>query len=389
MEVTEQQGSSASEQAASAAKPLPGLEVHHLCKSFHGVDVVTDVNLTIENGEFVTLLGPSGSGKTTTLNMVAGFLIPDKGQIFIGGQELSRVPPENRGLGMVFQSYALFPHMTVFENIAFPLKRRKIKGQELKTRVDRALADVELTPRAQAKPSELSGGQQQRAALARALVFEPSLILFDEPLGALDRRLRERLQVQLREMHDRLGFTALYVTHDQEEALNLSDRIGIMNEAKLAQVGACEEIYRRPRSAFVAKFLGDANMVECTVIECADRCTVRINDSQVVVSAGCSDELQVTKDSKALLVARPEALHVTAQGEAGESRLLSGHLTDRVFLGQDVVSTVTTEQGTRLTVRERPEGAVSRLSVGDPTDVMWRTYESAIVVPASEVVEAE
>jgi ABC-type Fe3+/spermidine/putrescine transport system ATPase subunit len=359
-----------------------GLELRGLAKSFHGVTVVEDVNMTIKVGEFVTLLGPSGSGKTTCLNMVAGFILPDKGQVLIKGQDLAQVPPENRGLGIVFQSYALFPHMSVADNVAFPLKRRKIKGQEHKDRVRKALEGVELTPRADARPSELSGGQQQRAAWARALVFEPSLILFDEPIGALDRRLRERLQVQLREMHDRLQFTSLYVTHDQEEALNLSDRIAIMNEARIAQIGACEDIYKRPQSAFVAQFLGDANLLKVTLLESQGAsCTVRVDDSQVVTKATRSEQLDVGPGGQALMVARPESLHVTQEGGAGDALLIRGTMIKRVFVGQDVVSTVETPQGSRVTVRERPEGVVSQLPFGGQVEVMWRTLESAIVVP--------
>ncbi len=371
----------------SGLEPSPefGLQLRGLKKSFHGVKVVEDVNLSIKVGEFVTLLGPSGSGKTTCLNMVAGFLLPDAGEVLIKGRDLAQVPPERRGLGIVFQSYALFPHMSVAKNIAFPLKRRGIKGAELKERVRRALVQVELEQRAEARPSELSGGQQQRAALARALVFEPSLILFDEPLGALDRRLREHLQVQLREMHERLGFTALYVTHDQEEALRLSDRIAIMNEARIAQIGACEDIYKRPQSAFVAKFLGDANMLKVTVLECAPRaCTVRIEDSQAVMQANHGEESRFERGDQALLVARPEALTVSpADGYGDATLLVRGELTDRVFVGQDVVSTVDTPQGARISIRERPEGAIGQLSVGDQVDVVWRTLESSAVVPVS------
>lgn len=362
-----------------------GLELRGLAKSFHGVKVVEDVNLSIKVGEFVTLLGPSGSGKTTCLNMVAGFLLPDAGEVLIKGQDLAQVPPEHRGLGIVFQSYALFPHMSVADNIAFPLKRRGVKGAELKERVRQALVQVELEARAKAKPRELSGGQQQRAALARALVFEPSLILFDEPLGALDRRLREHLQVQLREMHERLRFTALYVTHDQEEALRLSDRIAIMNEARIAQIGGCEDIYKRPRSAFVAKFLGDANMLKVTVLDCKPRaCTVRVEDSQATMTANHGEESQFECGGQALLVARPEALSVSVPDRGGDATLLvKGELTDRVFVGQDVVSTVDTPQGSRITIRERPEGDIAGLKIGDNVDVVWRTLESSAVVPVS------
>lgn len=364
----------------------PGLEIRDLNKSFHGVPAVEDVSLTVEVGEFVTLLGPSGSGKTTTLNMVAGFLLPDTGVIRIGGQDVSRVAPEHRGIGIVFQSYALFPHMTVAENVAFPLRRRKIRGAELKARVEKALADVELTHRSSAKPRELSGGQQQRAALARALVFQPSLILFDEPLGALDRRLRERLQVQLREMHEHLRFTALYVTHDQEEALQLSDRIGIMNHARLVQIGGCQEIYKQPRSAFVARFLGDANLMRVAILDCAaSMCLARVEESQTEVEVRHSEDVAVEKDSLALLVVRPEALSVVSQGSGGDTLLAHGTLLDRVFVGQDMVSLVETEAGTRVRIRERPEGVVCMLPIGDEVDVVWRSLESATIVPNEEL----
>jgi putative spermidine/putrescine transport system ATP-binding protein len=365
-----------------------GLEIRGLCKAFQGVPAVQDVDLTVDPGEFVTLLGPSGSGKTTTLNMVAGFLLPDGGEIKIGGRELSRVPPEHRGLGIVFQSYALFPHMTIGENVAFPLKQRKIRGTQLKERVHKALEAVELSHRVDSRPRELSGGQQQRAALARALVFEPPLILFDEPLGALDRRLRERLQIQLREMHESLRFTGLYVTHDQEEALRLSDRVAIMNEGRLVQVGGCEDIYDRPRNAFVAKFLGDANLLKVTVLERGlSNCKVKIHDSGVVISACHHEESGLESGCEALIVVRPEALSVTRVN--GDHRLLltRGCLSDRVFVGQDVVSVVETAAGNSISVRERPDGTLTQDAVGQEVCVSWRVEREVTVVPLEDFGE--
>src|SRR3954463_12051480 len=246
-------------------------------KSYDGkVDAVRALNLEVADGEFLTLLGPSGSGKTTTLTMLAGFEQPSDGRIFVGAEDITHVPVEKRGIGMVFQNYALFPNMTVGENIGFPLKVRRLPAAAIADKVRRALAMVRLGgPRAlggggraaptKKKPQQLSGGQQQRVAVARALVFEPRLVLLDEPLGALDRQLREQMQYELKHLHERLGVTMVYVTHDQVEAMTMSDRVAVFNACQLRQVAEPRRLYEEPESLFVAQFLGESNILPGTV----------------------------------------------------------------------------------------------------------------------------
>ena len=234
-----------------------------MTKIFDGKVVAVDqVTLDIAAGEFFSLLGPSGCGKTTSLRMIAGFEMPDSGRVHVGGQDITDVPVHRRDMGMVFQSYALFPHRTVAENVAFGLRMRDVPKPEIARRVAAALAQVALTGLEDRKPGQLSGGQQQRVALARALVVEPRVLLCDEPLGALDRKLRQQMQFELKELQRRLGVTLVFVTHDQEEALAMSDRIAVMNAGRVEQVGAPTEIYERPRTRFVADFIGEINILE-------------------------------------------------------------------------------------------------------------------------------
>ncbi len=235
-------------------------------KSYGPVHAVRDLDLDVARGEFVTFLGPSGSGKTTSLMMLAGFETPTGGEILLDGRALSRVPPYHRNIGMVFQNYALFPHMTVAENVAFPLRVRRMPKAVAAGAVSRALDLVQLSGMADRRPAQLSGGQQQRVALARALVFNPPLVLMDEPLGALDRQLREHMQIEIKHLHARLGVTLVYVTHDQDEALTMSDRIAIFRDGRLQQVAAPQEVYDNPANSFVAQFVGHSNQLAGTVL---------------------------------------------------------------------------------------------------------------------------
>src|SRR6267142_912392 len=245
----------------------PLVTLFAVSKHYGRAIAVNNVSLDVFEGEFVTLLGPSGSGKTTMLMLIAGFEAPTSGEIRIRGASVVARPPEKRDIGMVFQSYALFPHMTVFDNVAFPLRTRRLAGPEVTQRVDEALAAVRMSGLDGRYPRQLSGGQQQRIALARALVYRPSLLLMDEPLGALDKKLREEMQSELKSLQRELGITTLYVTHDQQEALALSDRIAIMNGGDLVQVGAPLALYEHPATDFVAGFLGDVNLVDGVVVE--------------------------------------------------------------------------------------------------------------------------
>ncbi len=237
-------------------------------KSYDGVSlVVRDLNLDVARGEFLTLLGPSGSGKTTSLMMLAGFEAPTAGEILLGGRSLAAVPPHRRNIGMVFQSYALFPHLTVEGNLAYPLRMRRMRRAQIEPRVARALAMVRLEAFRQRRPAELSGGQQQRVALARALVFEPELVLMDEPLGALDKQLREHMQIEIKHIQEQLGVTVIYVTHDQSEALTMSDRVAVFNAGGIEQVDTPSTLYERPRTPFVARFIGENNFLPGRVVQ--------------------------------------------------------------------------------------------------------------------------
>lgn len=238
------------------------LVLDRLTKTYGALSVVRDVSLNVDPGEFVTFLGPSGSGKTTTLNLVAGFASASQGTITLDGHDLGNVPAHKRGIGVVFQSYALFPHMTVRQNVAYPLEQRRprMSRVDIEAQVRRVLDLVEMAPYVDRRPDQLSGGQQQRVALARAVVFEPKLLLLDEPLGALDKRLRESLQLELRRIHRELGVTVIFVTHDQDEAMTLSDRVVVFNEGRIEQVGTPQQLYSEPATEFVARFLGDSNI---------------------------------------------------------------------------------------------------------------------------------
>ena len=254
---------------ASGARPASGtparlgapLALQAIAKRYGGVTAVDRLSLEVASGEFVSLLGPSGSGKTTTLMMIAGFIIPSSGSILLDGKNITRLPPYRRNIGMVYQNYALFPHMTVGRNVAFPLRMRGVGRDEIARRVGRALELVQLKGLSERRPTELSGGQQQRVALARALVFEPPLLLMDEPLGALDKKLRQELQSEIKRIQRETRGTVIYVTHDQEEALSLSDRVVVLNHGRIEQVGPPGELYERPRTRFVAEFLGAANFL--------------------------------------------------------------------------------------------------------------------------------
>ena len=253
-------------------------------KSYDGKElVVKNLNLDIAEGEFLTLLGPSGSGKTTTLMMLAGFENPTSGEIYLDKKPISSITPHKRGIGMVFQNYALFPHMTVYENLAFPLRVRKIQNDEIDNKINKALDMVSLTNFEDRMPNQLSGGQQQRVAVARALVFEPKLVLMDEPLGALDKNLRESMQYELKHIHETLGVTIVYVTHDQGEALTMSNRIAVFNDGHIQQLSSPNELYERPTNSFVARFIGENNIINGTIIESDSRqCKVKTNNGELI-----------------------------------------------------------------------------------------------------------
>ncbi|HZY21268.1 MAG TPA: ABC transporter ATP-binding protein [Beijerinckiaceae bacterium] len=329
-----------------------------------GVVAVAGVELTVEPGEFFSLLGPSGCGKTTTLRMIAGFEEPDEGRIVIGGRDLTHVPVHHRDMGMVFQSYALFPHRTVAENVAFGLRMRKVAKHEANARVAAALAQVKLEGYEERRPAELSGGQQQRVALARAIVIRPPVLLCDEPLGALDRKLRQAMQVELKELQRALGVTLVFVTHDQEEALAMSDRIGVMNAGRLEQVGAPAEIYDRPRTRFVAEFIGEINLIEGT-----------ISGGRFAAADGRGLPAPPAGDGPAALALRPEKLRIVAPGDG----VIDGVVSDASFLGDQVLYTVMLGDGRRLLVKEGNPGTGALRQNGSTVGLQWEPRDAAIL----------
>ncbi len=274
-------------------------------KSYDGkILVVKDLNLDIAEGEFITMLGPSGSGKTTCLMMLAGFETPTNGEIYLDGNPISNIPPHKRGIGMVFQNYALFPHMTVYENLAFPLRVRKIAKDEIDKKVDKALSMVSLAGYESRMPGQLSGGQQQRVAVARALVFDPAVVLMDEPLGALDKNLRESMQYEIKHIHESIGVTVVYVTHDQGEALTMSNRIAVFNDGKVQQLSSPDQLYESPVNSFVAKFIGENNTFKGEVLDVSkDKCKVKLDTGEEIFANPISVN---SKGDKTTVSLRPE-----------------------------------------------------------------------------------
>jgi putative spermidine/putrescine transport system ATP-binding protein len=313
--------------------PAHSLSLRNVSKRYAGHVAVDDVSLTVGNGEFLTLLGPSGSGKTTILMMVAGFTEPSSGTIEIDGRDITALPPEKRNFGMVFQGYALFPHLTVAQNVAFPLTVRRRPRAEIAERVAGALDLVQLRPLAERTPKQLSGGQQQRVALARALVFSPDLLLLDEPLSALDKKLRAELQWELKSLHQRLGKTFIYVTHDQEEALSLSDRIAILRGGRIIQLGAPAELYERPATTFVADFLGKSNFI-AGIVEGTheDHFTYRIGEARF---AQHRDGTSPSVGEHITLALRPEKMSLATQ-PASDGNSLSGEIVASSYLGTNL-----------------------------------------------------
>ncbi|MEW6376288.1 MAG: ABC transporter ATP-binding protein [Thermodesulfobacteriota bacterium] len=323
----------------------------NLWKKFGDVEAVRDVNLTIEGGDFFTFLGPSGCGKTTILRMIAGFTRPDGGQILFDDQEVNDVAPWKRDVGMVFQNYALWPHMSVFENVAFGLKERNLPKSIVQGKTQQALTKVNLEGLEKRRPSELSGGQQQRVALARTLVIEPRLLLLDEPLSNLDAKLRVQMRHELVRIQRDLGITSIYVTHDQEEALTLSTRIAVMSKGSVVQVGTPKEIYENPRSKEVADFVGTSNFFKAEVIELmADRVRVKTEEG-FLLSVGRREEISVALGSSILFNIRPESIQISYPGEKPINRnQIEGTVRTSAYLGSLVQYEVEVSGGKRVKV---------------------------------------
>lgn len=355
----------------------------HVQKSYDGATlVVQDLNLDIARGEFLTMLGPSGSGKTTTLMMLAGFEMATRGEIRLDGKPINQVPPHKRGIGMVFQNYALFPHMTVGENLAFPLEVRGIGKAEREEKIKRALDMVQMGAFVSRRPAQLSGGQQQRIALARALVFEPSLVLMDEPLGALDKQLREHMQFEIKYLHDQLGITVVYVTHDQGEALTMSDRVAVFNDGRIQQLAAPDELYEKPENSFVAGFIGENNRLLGTVEEITGAHTlVRLVDGTLINAT----TVNVTTPGQQTLVSiRPERVEIEADGPEGgdeHRHMVEAEVLEFVYMG-DIFRTRLRVAGSQdFIIKNRNTRGRRRLEPGEKVRIGWAPQDARALNP--------
>lgn len=343
----------------------PAVELVHVTKRFGDIVAVDDIDLKIEDGEFFSLLGPSGCGKTTTLRMIAGLETMTSGEILLRGEAMGQTPPFKRPVNTVFQNYALFPHLTVERNVAFGLEMQKVPKEEIKTRVAEALEMVRMPDYAKRRPNQLSGGQQQRIALARALVNRPEVLLLDEPLGALDLKLRKVMQLELKQLQERVGITFIYVTHDQEEALTMSNRIAVMNAGKVLQIGSPEEIYERPNTRFVADFIGETNFLEGTIEEInGEDITVSL-DGQIMVKA--HSNVPVEKGQAVSVAIRPERFSLVENG------MIKGQVEETIYIGTDMRYIIRLSDNMNVTVREQnlnPNRAY-KYQRGDEVGLKW------------------
>ena len=336
-------------------------------KSYDGETlVVKDLNLSLPKGEFLTMLGPSGSGKTTCLMMLAGFETATHGEIRLGGKPINNIAPHRRGIGMVFQNYALFPHMSVNENLAFPLQVRGMSKSEQVNKVERALDMVQMGEFGTRRPAQLSGGQQQRIALARALVFEPELVLMDEPLGALDKQLREHMQYEIKHLHERLGITVVYVTHDQSEALTMSDRVAVFNDGVIQQLAPPQDLYERPENAFVAQFIGENNKLKGTVIErSGDQVTVELKSGAKcrALAVNCGGV-----GSDTLLSIRPERIRLGDKAKEGAPQ---AQLLEQIYLGDHLRLRMKVFDDDNFIVKVPNTGQTQALTAGGSVAIDW------------------
>lgn len=347
----------------------PMVRFDNVQKSYDGKTlVVKNLDVDIAKGEFLTMLGPSGSGKTTSLMMLAGFEPATHGEIYLNGNPINNVPPNKRGIGMVFQNYALFPHMTVAENLAFPLRVRNVSPNEVDQKVKNILELVELPEFGQRRPAQLSGGQQQRVAVARALVFEPELVLMDEPLGALDKQLREQMQYEIKHIHERLGVTVVYVTHDQSEALTMSDRIAVFEDGVIQQLSSPNDLYEKPDNSFVAQFIGENNRINGQITEInGGVCTVQLDSGEHVTA-----EKIVAGEvgSRTTLSIRPERIELDP--EAGSVPvIIPGKIEELIYLGDHIRVRMSVAGTSEFIVKVRNRSGRKYLEAGQQTTVGW------------------
>ena len=343
----------------------PAVELVHVIKRFGDVVAVSDVSLKIEDGEFFSLLGPSGCGKSTSLRMIAGLETATDGDVLLRGESMKGIPPFKRPVNMVFQNYALFPHLSVERNVSFGLEMKKVPKEEIEVRVTEALEMVRMPDMAKRRPNQLSGGQQQRIALARALVNRPEVLLLDEPLGALDLKLRKAMQLELKQLQEQVGITFIYVTHDQEEALIMSDRIAVMHDGKVLQIGSPEEIYERPRNRFVADFIGEINFLEGTVTDInGEEIDVSLDESTTIKT---HSNFSVHKGQRVGVVIRPEKISLASTG------MVEGQILEIIYIGTDTRYIIRLKNDASVTVREQNLNSkqANKYQKGDGVSLTW------------------
>ena len=347
-------------------------------KSYDGkVLVVKDLNLDIAEGEFITMLGPSGSGKTTCLMMLAGFETPTNGEIYLDSNPISNIPPHKRGIGMVFQNYALFPHMTVYENLAFPLKVRKILKDEIDKKVDKALSMVSLSGFENRMPGQLSGGQQQRVAVARALVFDPSVVLMDEPLGALDKNLRESMQYEIKHIHESIGVTVAYVTHDQGEALTMSNRIAVFNDGKVQQLSSPDKLYEEPVNSFVAEFIGENNRFSGKVTDISkDKCKVKLDEGSEILA----NPIAVKSNGENTIVSlRPERALINTKEKMENN--FKGKIEEVIYHGDHTRVRLNLLGNKDFILKVPNSSANMDIKLGNQINVSWNSFDARALDP--------
>ena len=347
-------------------------------KSYDGkVLVVKDLNLDIAEGEFITMLGPSGSGKTTCLMMLAGFETPTNGEIYLDGNPISNIPPHKRGIGMVFQNYALFPHMTVYENLAFPLKVRKFSKDETDAKVEKALSMVSLSGFGSRMPGQLSGGQQQRVAVARALVFDPAVVLMDEPLGALDKNLRESMQYEIKHIHESIGVTVVYVTHDQSEALTMSNRIAVFNDGKVQQLSSPDKLYEEPVNSFVAEFIGENNTFQGEVADISnDKCKIKLETGDEILA----NPIRVkSKGEKSIVSLRPERAIINPDEKMDNK--FNGKIEEVIYHGDHTRVRLNLLDNKEFILKVPNSSARMDIKLGNNIKVGWNSFDARALDP--------
>lgn len=364
-------------------EPKIAVDLRSLTKHFEKVVAVDNISLQVIEGEFLTLLGPSGSGKTTTLMMVAGFEHPTSGEILFKDRNIALLPPFKRNIGMVFQNFALFPHMTVFENVAFPLKMRGTGSNEIKKRIRRVLDLVQLKEFEARYPKQLSGGQQQRVALARAVVYDPPLMLMDEPLGSLDKKLREYMQIEIRNIQRSLKITCIYVTHDQQEALTMSDRIAVFNSGKIQQVGTPDELYEQPSNRFVADFIGDSNFIAGKVAVIAGRGPALMVKEDILIPLPGGKEFQ--SNQKIELAVRPERIKFAEKPDSYPV-VLEGIVEEVIYKGEVREYRIEISRGIRVGLKQQISQGIKVFEKGDRVNIGWNLEDSRIFeeIPKNE-----